>query len=63
MTGEKNRGVSLEKLWNLDDKQLTTPKHDELVLSATKQYIVCLLTPDLRFKEAFEDQGVKVICP
>lgn len=32
MTGEKNRGTTHEKLWNLDDKQLKTPKHDEMVL-------------------------------
>lgn len=46
MTGEKNRGVSLEKLWNLDDKQLTTPKHDELVLSATPMAILNVM-PDV----------------
>ena len=33
MTGEKTRGTSLEKLWKLDDPELTTPKHDALVLS------------------------------
>ena len=33
MTGEKTRGTSLEKLWKLDDPELTTPKHDVLVLS------------------------------
>lgn len=32
MTGQKDRYSTTEKLWNLDDKQLTTPKHDELVL-------------------------------
>lgn len=32
MTGEKNRGVSLEKLWKIDDKDLSTPEHDELVI-------------------------------
>ncbi|MFA5150745.1 MAG: hypothetical protein WC433_07605 [Candidatus Omnitrophota bacterium] len=32
MTGEKNRGVSLEKLWKLDDETLTTPEHDKLVM-------------------------------
>jgi hypothetical protein len=32
MTGEKNRGVSLEKLWKIDDKELSTPEHDELVI-------------------------------
>ena len=40
MTGEKNRFSTTEKLWNLDDKQLTTPKHDELVLSITKSYLL-----------------------
>lgn len=32
MTGEKNRFTTHEKLWKLDDKQLTSPKHDEMVL-------------------------------
>jgi len=32
MTGQKNRSTTIEKLWDLDDKQLKTPKHDELVL-------------------------------
>ena len=32
MTGEKNRFKTHEKLWNLDDKQLTSPKHDAMVL-------------------------------
>lgn len=32
MTGQKNRYSTTEKLWNLDDKQLKTPKHDAMVL-------------------------------
>jgi hypothetical protein len=32
MTGEKNRYTTTEKLWKIDDKHLSTPKHDELVL-------------------------------
>lgn len=32
MTGQKNRFKTTEKLWNLDDKQLKTPKHDAMVL-------------------------------
>ena len=32
MTGEKNRYTTTEKLWNLDDKTLSTPAHDEMVL-------------------------------
>ena len=32
MTGEKNRFKTTEKLWDLDDKQLKTPKHDAMVL-------------------------------
>lgn len=31
MTGEKNKGTTAEKLWNLDDKTLKTPEHDKLV--------------------------------
>ncbi len=32
MTGEKNRGTTTEKLWNLEDRSLITPEHDELVM-------------------------------
>ncbi len=32
MTGEKNRYKTHEQLWKLDDKDLKTPAHDELVL-------------------------------
>lgn len=32
MTGEKNRYKTHEKLWDLDDKSLKTPKHDEMIL-------------------------------
>ena len=32
MTGQKNRFSTTEKLWNLDDKQLKTPRHDAMVL-------------------------------
>lgn len=42
MTGEKNRYKPLEKLWKLDDEQLKTPRHDELVLN--------LLTKDSLFE-------------
>jgi len=31
MTGEKEKGTTVEKLWNLDDKQLKTPEHDKLI--------------------------------
>ena len=33
VTGQKDRYSTTEKLWKIDDDQLTTPKHDELVLS------------------------------
>ena len=32
MTGQKDRYTTQEKLWKLDDEQLTTPKHDDMVL-------------------------------
>lgn len=32
MTGQKNRYTTTEKLWDLDDKTLKTPAHDEMVL-------------------------------
>lgn len=32
MTGEKNRYKTHEQLWKLEDGELSTPKHDELVI-------------------------------
>lgn len=32
MTGEKNRYTTTERLWDIDDKTLHTPAHDEMVL-------------------------------
>jgi hypothetical protein len=32
MTGQKDRYSTQEKLWKLDDEQLTTPRHDEMVI-------------------------------
>ena len=32
MTGQKNKFKTTEKLWDLDDKQLKSPKHDAMVL-------------------------------
>lgn len=32
MTGQKNRFKTTERLWDIDDKQLKTPKHDAMVL-------------------------------
>lgn len=52
MTGEKNRGTTQEKLWNLDDKTLATPAHDELVLKLlNKEYVLKL------FNDLFEDKN------
>jgi hypothetical protein len=33
MTGQKDRYSTTEKQWKIDDEQLTTPRHDEMVLS------------------------------
>jgi hypothetical protein len=32
MTGQKDRYSTQEKLWELDDEQLTTPQHDGMVI-------------------------------
>lgn len=52
MTGEKNRYKTLDKMWKLDDEQLKTPKHDEMVLY--------LLNKDV-IKELFKDELQKCI--
>lgn len=56
MAGEKNKFTTQEKLWKLDDTQLSTPKHDEISVGRTY-----LITGDMGFKAAFESQGIKVI--
>lgn len=37
MAHKKNNYKTLDKLWDLDDKQLKTPKHDKMVLWLLKQ--------------------------
>lgn len=50
MTGQKDRYSTQEKLWKLDDEQLATPKHDELVLTLlNKNY------SKNKFKEFLDD--------
>jgi len=43
MSGEKDRFTTVEKLWKLDDKQLSTPEHDGLVLMATPGFLLARL--------------------
>jgi len=44
MTGEKDKGTTLEKLWKLDDTTLKTPAHDELVLKLlNKDYLIKII--------------------
>lgn len=43
MTGQKDRYSTQEKLWKIDDEQLATPKHDELVLKLFDLDVVCKL--------------------
>jgi hypothetical protein len=48
LTGEKNRYKTHEQLWKLDDHELSTPVHDELVLqllnkkNALKLFKLCI---------------------
>jgi hypothetical protein len=46
MTGEKNKFTTQEKLWKLDDEQLKTPKHDELVLELLNSEYLERIIPD-----------------
>lgn len=50
VTGEKNRGTTQEKLWNNQDKQLTTPKHDEMILWLLNKKNAIEIIPKLRTK-------------
>ena len=63
MTGEKNRFTTHEKMWNLNDGQLTTPKHDEMVLELLdptyikkllNKYAVGGFNPSFLNKDEFE---------
>lgn len=47
MTGEKNRYKTLDKLAGLNDKQLATPKHDELVLFLLDKNNLVKVIPEL----------------
>ena len=55
MTGQKNRFKTTEKLWNLDDKQLKTPKHDAMVL--------WLMDKDNYINYFDFPKKIKLICP
>lgn len=58
MTGEKDRTVTQEKLWHLDDEQLPTPEHDSMILQ--------LLNPKFYAEIGFADlviEGVKSEVP
>ena len=67
MTGQKNRFSTTEKLWNLDDKQLKTPKHDAMVLwlmSHWQEFISFDKTFTNRFREyPFSDASIKSEMP
>jgi len=48
MTGEKNRIITQERLWKIDDNQLSTPEHDELVFKLlNKDYVKNVLLKGL----------------
>lgn len=50
MTGEKNRYKTQEKLYNNDDRQLTTPKHDEMILWLLNKRNAVSIIPGLDIK-------------
>ncbi len=52
VTGEKNRGTTQEKLWHNQDKQLTTPKHDEMILWLLNKENAINIIPGLRVELA-----------
>lgn len=52
MTGQKDRYSTTEKLWKLDDEQLSTPRHDEIVLN--------LLTKE-SVKKVYGQFGVEIV--
>lgn len=51
MTGEKDRYTTTEKLWNLDDKTLSTPAHDEMVLWLLNKNNIRNLVPEFKDTE------------
>jgi len=48
MTGEKSRFKTHEKLWNIDDKTLTTPEHDRMVIDLLNIEYLMQLIPELK---------------
>ena len=67
MTGQKDRYSTTEKLWKIDDEQLTTPKHDELVLMwFNKEFAASKLLeyfPGLPSGYEWEIVSIKSECP
>lgn len=63
MTGQKNRFKTTEKLWNLDDKQLATPKHDAMVLwlmdTNNLNELLEGVLGDSYSKRSLNDEGIK----
>jgi hypothetical protein len=63
LTGEKDRYTTHEKLWKLEDGQLSTPKHDELVLQLlykeNAKKILSMIYEDM-YCEEIEDKNVNV---
>ena len=55
MTGEKNRFKTTEKLWDLDDKQLKSPKHDAMVLWLMDKNNLLNYNETLGFPPHFKD--------
>lgn len=65
MTGEKDKFTTIEKLWKIDDSELSTPKHDELVLHLLarenyKKVLDAILFRSL--SECAENPAINVIC-
>ncbi len=51
MTGEKNRFTTQEKLWQLADDTLATPKHDEMVIYLLSKENIIKSILDIDFTE------------
>ena len=65
MISDKNRFKTTEKLWNLDDKQLTSPEHDAMVLwLMERENAKTLLKPlsDYKSTSGFIDSDELDIC-
>lgn len=59
MTGQKDRYTTTEKLWELSDETLTTPKHDEMIIwLLNTENVVSLF--NIEYEMIYQNMNLKI---